>query len=127
MKTLVKYFGLPVFKHHDTTEDAIACANIFLKLREHGKEESSQSFGDVIVEFKGIVLGILADDEVDYKEAYEILSGLDLKQTVFRCNHASNYLPLEGRLPQDKEILLAQIKAAITGEIKLIPEFLRGL
>ena len=32
LKTLAKHFRIPAFKHHDATEDAIACANIFLKL-----------------------------------------------------------------------------------------------
>jgi len=79
LKTLVKYFGLPAFKHHDATEDAIACAKIFLKLREgeHEKEDTSQSFGYEAAEFKGIVMGILADDEVNYKEAYELLYWLE--------------------------------------------------
>ena len=60
-------------------------------------------------------------------EARDILAGLDLKQTVFRCNHASNYLSLEGRLPQDKVKLLRQINAALLGKTNLKPEFLRGL
>ena len=76
LKTLVKYFGIPAFKHHDATEDAIACAKIFLKLREHGKE-TLQSLGDEAAEFKGIVMGILSDDEVNYKEAYMLLYWLE--------------------------------------------------
>ncbi len=77
LKTLVKYFGLPAFKHHDATEDAMACAKIFLKLREHEKEETLQPLGDEAAEFKGLVMGILADDEVNYKEAYELLYWLE--------------------------------------------------
>jgi radical SAM superfamily enzyme YgiQ (UPF0313 family) len=52
---------------------------------------------------------------------------LELDGTVFRANHASNYLPLGGRFPKDKEAVLAQIDAAIRGETGLRPEFLRGL
>jgi DNA polymerase-3 subunit epsilon len=37
LKTLVNYFNLPTFKHHNAQEDAIACANIFLKLQAHSK------------------------------------------------------------------------------------------
>ena len=77
LKTLVKHFGLPAFKHHDATEDAIACAKIFLKLREQGEEKTLQTVGDRIAEFKGMVMGILADDEVNYKEAYELLYWLE--------------------------------------------------
>ena len=32
LNTLVEYLNLPDFKHHDALEDAIACANIILKL-----------------------------------------------------------------------------------------------
>ncbi len=34
LKTLVNHYDLPAFKHHDATEDAIACARIYLKLQE---------------------------------------------------------------------------------------------
>ena len=47
---------------------------------------------------------------------------------IFRTNHASNYLPLAGRLPNDKERLLKVIDQALAeGESRLRPEFLRGL
>lgn len=60
-------------------------------------------------------------------EAHDIIQGLELKKTIFRSNHASNYLPLEGRFPQDKEKLLAIHELALAGRIDLKPEFLRGL
>jgi radical SAM superfamily enzyme YgiQ (UPF0313 family) len=47
---------------------------------------------------------------------------------VFRTNHASNYLPLAGTLPEDKERLLETIDLALAeGESILRPEYLRGL
>lgn len=47
---------------------------------------------------------------------------------IFRTNHASNYLPLAGRLPNDKATLLNTIDQAIVrGEAFLRPEFLRTL
>ena len=48
-------------------------------------------------------------------------------QTHFSCNHASNYLPLTGTLPEDKDEMLAVLDAAIAGQIQLKPEHLRGL
>jgi radical SAM superfamily enzyme YgiQ (UPF0313 family) len=47
---------------------------------------------------------------------------------VFRTNHASNYLPLAGTLPQDKERLLATLDRALAqGKSVLRPEYLRAL
>ena len=61
------------------------------------------------------------------KQSYSIIKGLDLRKTIFRSNHASNYLSLAGRFPQDKEDLLSTLRLAINGEVELRPEFLRGL
>ena len=46
---------------------------------------------------------------------------------IFRTNHASNYLPLAGRLPRDRERILGLVDAALQGRIPLRPEWSRGL
>jgi len=46
---------------------------------------------------------------------------------LFRTNHASNYLPLGGRLPRDRERIVQLIDAAIAGRIPLRSERSRGL
>lgn len=61
------------------------------------------------------------------QECYGIVSGLELEHTVFRSNHASNYLPLEGVFPKDKPALLAMLQAALEGKTGLRPDFFRGL
>lgn len=48
-------------------------------------------------------------------------------KAVFRTNHASNYLPLGGTLPNDRERIVAVIDAALAGAIPLRPESMRGL
>ncbi len=48
-------------------------------------------------------------------------------RAIFRSNHASNYLPIGGRLPRERESILASIDAALAGEIPLRPEWARGL
>ncbi len=54
------------------------------------------------------------------------LEELDVKATVFRSNHASNYVPLAGRLPKDKERLVSELTEAIKHH-RFKPEYLRGL
>ncbi|MCB9657200.1 MAG: radical SAM protein [Polyangiales bacterium] len=46
---------------------------------------------------------------------------------LFRTNHASNYLPLGGRLPRDTGRICATIDAALAGRIPLRHERQRGL
>ena len=46
---------------------------------------------------------------------------------LFRTNHASNYLPLGGRLPADRARILEIIDAALAGEVPLRRESMRGL
>jgi len=46
---------------------------------------------------------------------------------LFRTNHASNYLPLGGRLPSDRARIVEVIDHALAGGIALRPEWLRGL
>jgi radical SAM superfamily enzyme YgiQ (UPF0313 family) len=76
-------------------------------------------------------LGRGAFEELDarglLRECYEIVSGLELRRTVFRSDHASNYLPLEGAFPKDKPALLKVLKAALDGKTRLRPGFARGL
>ncbi|MDP1519815.1 radical SAM protein [Porticoccus litoralis] len=58
-----------------------------------------------------------------------LLDTLQLERTVFRSDHASNYLILKGTLNRDKEQLLQQVRTAIhqPGVISLRQEWERGL
>jgi radical SAM superfamily enzyme YgiQ (UPF0313 family) len=68
----------------------------------------------------------LPGDEGVLRELEELLLHLDLRDTVFRANHASNPLPLAGRLNRDREPLLAAVAAAREGLLPLRPAYLRG-
>jgi radical SAM superfamily enzyme YgiQ (UPF0313 family) len=59
-------------------------------------------------------------------EIRELVSRLRCR-THFACNHASNHLPLEGRLPAARPALLAALDAALAGRLPLRPECVRGL
>jgi radical SAM superfamily enzyme YgiQ (UPF0313 family) len=49
------------------------------------------------------------------------------RHALFRTNHASNYLVLEGYLPDDREQITSTIDRALAGKIKLRAEWMRGL
>lgn len=46
---------------------------------------------------------------------------------IFRTNHASNHLPLAGRIPRDRVRLLGAVDAALKEDRPLRPEWVRGL
>jgi radical SAM superfamily enzyme YgiQ (UPF0313 family) len=48
-------------------------------------------------------------------------------RAVFRTNHASNYLPIAGVLPDESDRIIAVIDAALSGKLPLRPEWARGL
>jgi len=64
-----------------------------------------------------------------FQEMYWLLDKLELDNTIFRSDHASNYLVLKGNLGKDKPRLLQTVKAAIEqpGSVHLRQEWMRGL
>lgn len=61
---------------------------------------------------------VLTPDETLW-EIRTLIEHLETGSLHFTSNHASNYLPLKGTLPDDKEHLLSLIDAALGGEINL--------
>ena len=61
------------------------------------------------------------------RETRLLVENLDSPGSVFRMNHASNYLVLKGKLNQDKEAMLHTIDAAEHDLSRLRPEEWRGL
>ena len=64
-----------------------------------------------------------------FEEIHRFLNQLELEKTIFRSDHASNYLVLKGILNKDKEKLMLQTEQAINrpDEARLRPENMRGL
>lgn len=64
-----------------------------------------------------------------FVEMQTFLTHLELKNTIFRSDHASNYLILKGILGKDKHKLLTTVQTAISqpGRIPLREEWQRGL
>ena len=61
------------------------------------------------------------------EELRTIVAEASPTDAVFRTNHASNYLPLAGRLPQDRERIVKALDKALAGDVALRPEWSRGL
>ena len=61
------------------------------------------------------------------EELREFVSLSAPTDALFRTNHASNHLALGGRLPRDRDRIVATIDRALAGEIALRPEYARGL
>jgi radical SAM superfamily enzyme YgiQ (UPF0313 family) len=76
------------------------------------------------------------DGEVDELTPIELaqelrtfIAHLDLKSSIFRSNHASNYLALKGNLPKDKDALVNVLDEVLANPRKaaFVPEWLRAL
>ncbi|RAU21166.1 radical SAM protein [Paramagnetospirillum kuznetsovii] len=68
------------------------------------------------------------DDQAVMVELRRLVERLEPPSPViFRSNHASNTLALAGTLPKDKPKLLAQLDAALAGNVRLRPQWIRGL
>lgn len=64
-----------------------------------------------------------------FQEMFWLLNALELENTIFRSDHASNYLVLKGTLNRDKPRLLQNVRKALEtpGAVALRPEWMRGL
>ena len=86
----------------------------------YGTEHYKKKFKGDFVEMKPIEL---------LKEMHLFISETNLNNSIFRSDHASNYLSLKGILSRDKEKLLQQIEFGINNSNKgiLREEWQRGL
>jgi radical SAM superfamily enzyme YgiQ (UPF0313 family) len=85
-----------------------------------GEERFRAGFGDDFVPLSQQGL---------FEEIRVFLQHLELDSTIFRSDHASNYLVLKGTLGRDKQRLLGEVDLAIRdpGAAPLRAEWMRGL
>ncbi|WP_431475061.1 radical SAM protein [Marinobacter sp. KM021] len=85
-----------------------------------GEERFRAGFGDEFVPLSQQGL---------FEEIRVFLEHLELESTIFRSDHASNYLVLKGTLGRDKQRLLGEVDLAIRdpGAAPLRAEWMRGL
>lgn len=69
----------------------------------------------------------LPDQPALLRELRTFVSEARPTDAMFRTNHASNYLPLAGRLPRDGAAMARAIDGALDGRVRLRPEWARGL
>lgn len=69
----------------------------------------------------------LPDQRTLFLEMKHLIQTLELENTIFRSDHASNYVALKGTLGVDKQKFLDQLDDAIEGRIALRQEWQRGL
>lgn len=69
----------------------------------------------------------LPDTTAMLHELRAMVTCIDCDRVQFMANHASNYLPISGRLGRDKDAILTTIDRAIYGGIALTPEARRAL
>ena len=111
--------------HGAATGDALSAIDpeyigvLTLMLTPGTRMERRVATGEVVLPDS---LGMLA-------ELREIVAHLDVTDCLFRCNHASNYLPIGGRLPQDKAAILASLDEVLAApqSARLRPESWRLL
>ena len=60
------------------------------------------------------------------REARLLIEKLEVDPLHFTCDHASNYVPLKGSLPEDQEQFLARLDRALESGAGMRPEWSRG-
>ena len=61
------------------------------------------------------------------QETLLMLEHIDSEGSIFRSNHASNYLSLKGTLNRDRDALCNTLRRALDGELGYKSEYYRAL
>ena len=60
------------------------------------------------------------------RETLTLLEHIDAEGSVFRANHASNYVNLAGTLNRDREAMCQRLRQALAGEVQFRNEAFRA-
>lgn len=104
-----------------STKHAIQTAELINKMKPRHLSAMTYMVADGTPMAEDVHAGrfqVLSPDET-LREIRTLIEHLETGPLHFTSNHASNYLPLKGTLPDDKEHLLSLIDAALGGEINL--------
>lgn len=113
----------------DWEEHIISSANMMNEMKP--RHLSAMTFAPA----KGTPLGedvvagrfkVCTPDQI-LEECHLLLEHLEVDPLHFTSNHASNYLPLKGSLPEEKERFLHMIDDALAGKIRLRRTLNRGI
>ena len=113
----------------DWEEHILSTANMINKMKP--RHLSAMTFAPA----KGTPLGdevlagrfkVCSPDHI-LEECRLLIEHLDVNPLHFTSNHASNYLPLKGGLPEDREQFLSLIDQALAGKIRLRKTLNRGI
>ena len=70
----------------------------------------------------------LLDPKETLQELLILVKELELTNCMVRINHASNYVPIGGTFPGDKEMVVTQLEELLSSnDISFKPEYMRGL
>lgn len=109
--------------HADATADAVSAMKpTYFSLLTLMLEPGSDMYED----YRAGRFVPLAADAI-LRETRRFLARVDSEGTVFRANHASNYLNLRGTLNADREAMLAEIDEALSGAAPIRRESWRRL
>lgn len=118
--------GVQFSKQH-----ALNSANVVNDVQPEYLSTLVLSFPYGIDHFKSrLSTGFVEMNKIDLiSEMGNFISELELENTIFRSDHASNYLILKGILNRDKDKLLSDITNVLNnpGSSGLRPEWMRGL
>ena len=113
-------------KYHETFGAIISLSGAFNQFEEMF-DPCAPKIGLLDPAFQESIYGPLPEAFNSDKNPRVLIEHLDVDPLHFTSNHASNYLPLKGGLPEDREKFLSLLDQALAGKIRLRKTLNRGI